>query len=269
MRTRLVGLIVLALTSTLVVPVAAEAQRRSHHVGGAVVIVGGYTSPGFWFARPAWWQPYPYPYPPYGRYPYGYGLGGHTVALRLDVDQKDAEVYVDGYYAGVVDDFDGVFQRLRITPGEHEITIFLDGYRALQERRYFNPNASMRLRLRMEPLAPGEPQDAKPVPAAPPATGRGRPEPPRAGVEPSRPERPQRPARFGTIALRIQPADAEILIDGERWQAQPGDARIAIELAPGRHKIEVRKEGYKPYVEEVLIRPDATLTLNVSLSRVP
>jgi hypothetical protein len=30
---------------------------------------------------------------------------------------RDAEVYVDGYYAGTVDDFDGTFQRLHIDTG--------------------------------------------------------------------------------------------------------------------------------------------------------
>ena len=33
------------------------------------------------------------------------------------------EVYVDGYYAGVVDNFDGRFQRLNLEPGPHQIEI--------------------------------------------------------------------------------------------------------------------------------------------------
>ena len=46
---------------------------------------------------------------------------GHTPTVRiyygdvrLMVRPRDAAVYVDGYYAGVVDDFDGVFQRLTL-----------------------------------------------------------------------------------------------------------------------------------------------------------
>ena len=53
-------------------------------------------------------------------------------SVRLDVKPKEAEVYVDGYYAGMVDDFDGTFQRLRVEPGEHEIELWLDGYRTVQ-----------------------------------------------------------------------------------------------------------------------------------------
>src|SRR6185312_3885852 len=58
-----------------------------------------------------------YPYPPYPRYPYPYyALDNLRSAVRIEVSPNDAEVYVDGYYAGIVDDFDGVFQRLRVTP---------------------------------------------------------------------------------------------------------------------------------------------------------
>ena len=32
------------------------------------------------------------------------------------VDPAEARVYVDGYYAGTVDDFDGLFQRLNVSP---------------------------------------------------------------------------------------------------------------------------------------------------------
>ena len=49
---------------------------------------------------------------------------------------RDAEVYVDGYYAGDVDDFDGTFQRLRVEPGEHEIEIYKDGFRPFRQKVY-------------------------------------------------------------------------------------------------------------------------------------
>ena len=39
--------------------------------------------------------------------------------VRVDVEPKEASVYVDGYFAGKVDEFDGAFQRLRVEPGEH------------------------------------------------------------------------------------------------------------------------------------------------------
>lgn len=54
--------------------------------------------------------------PTYGRY-VSYG------DLRLRDFPRDAEVYVDGYYAGIVDDFDGFFQRLTLEVGPHEIEV--------------------------------------------------------------------------------------------------------------------------------------------------
>jgi hypothetical protein len=77
------------------------------------------------------------------------------------------------------------------------------------------------------------------------------------------------PGRFGTLALRIQPGDAEILIDGERWETPAGGDRVAIQLAEGRHRVEVRKAGFTTYAEDVLIRRDSTLSLNVSLTGGP
>jgi hypothetical protein len=79
---------------------------------------------------------------PYGAYrSYGYassayrpnpfdsfGLNG---SLRLKVEPRDAEVYVDGYYAGIVDDFDGHFQHLDLTLGPHHIQVRATGYQAL------------------------------------------------------------------------------------------------------------------------------------------
>ena len=43
---------------------------------------------------------------------------------------------MDGYYAGIVDDFDGIFQRLNVPPGRHEITLKLEGYRTQHFKVY-------------------------------------------------------------------------------------------------------------------------------------
>lgn len=66
-----------------------------------------------------------------GYYPpetYGYDEEG---ALHLKVKPKQAQVYVDGYYAGVVDDFDGVFQKLHVEAGPHRLEFRAEGYETL------------------------------------------------------------------------------------------------------------------------------------------
>jgi hypothetical protein len=98
-------------------------------------------------------------YPP--RYPFGPGYARYESTLRVDVDPSDASVFVDGYLAGRVDDFDGIFQRLHLEPGQHEIVVYLQGHRSIRERLYFSPNASRKLTGRLEPLAPGEPDQGR------------------------------------------------------------------------------------------------------------
>jgi hypothetical protein len=48
--------------------------------------------------------------------------------LRLRVKPEHAEVFVDGYSVGLVDQFNGVFQRLHLEPGPHHIEFRADGY---------------------------------------------------------------------------------------------------------------------------------------------
>ena len=65
----------------------------------------------------------------------------------------------------------------------------------------------------------------------------------------------------------MQPADAEIVVDGQRWTPPADESRLSIELSEGRHVVEVRKAGYSVYREDVLIRNNATLNINVALTQ--
>jgi hypothetical protein len=65
----------------------------------------------------------------YGRSRYdGYGRTRDVGQLRLKVKPEHGQVYVDGYYVGDVDSFDGVFQRLTIEGGAHRVEIRAAGY---------------------------------------------------------------------------------------------------------------------------------------------
>ena len=66
-----------------------------------------------------------------GYYPYGYTpdyyfnpIPGHLYGgLRITGAPRDAQVFADGYYVGIVDDFDGIFQHLNLEAGPHHIEI--------------------------------------------------------------------------------------------------------------------------------------------------
>ena len=104
------------------------------------------------------WTPYPYAW----GYPVHYSPGSD---VRVEVTPKQAEVYVDGFYAGLADDFDGVFKRLHTTPGGHAITLRLDGYRTVTENIYTAPDHTTKLRDTLEKLRPGETSAPPPAPA--------------------------------------------------------------------------------------------------------
>jgi hypothetical protein len=90
-----------------------------------------YYDPYTWYSYdPYWSRPHHYNYySGYRRYDDYYYDSGE---LRLQVHPRHAEVYVDGYFAGHVDDFDGVFQGLRLEEGPYRIEIVAPGYETLE-----------------------------------------------------------------------------------------------------------------------------------------
>lgn len=203
--------------------------------------------------------------------PYGRGAYDLTASVRLQVSPNTADVYVDGYYAGKVDEFDGTFQRLRVEPGEHEIQLFLPGHRVYSQKVYLQPGNTFKVRHTMERLAPGEAEPEKPVGTAP--VSRGPRRDPNAGRDPRDPtDRAPRGAPAdarssgsGSVAIRVQPGDAAILIDGQKWDGAV-DERLIVQLDAGRHTIEVRKSGYRGYLTDVNVESGKTLPLNVVLA---
>lgn len=91
-----------------------------------------YLGPGAYYGySDPWFGGYPDAQDPM---PSGGGTGGGWIdegALRLKIKPRDAEVYVDGFYVGVVDDFDGMFQKLHIESGAHRIEVRAAGYEPL------------------------------------------------------------------------------------------------------------------------------------------
>jgi hypothetical protein len=84
-----------------------------------------YLYSGFYGYGPGWGYPYgPYGYGPYYRNGYAEDQGG----IRLQMNPKEAQVTVDGYFVGVIDDFDGMSQRLALEEGPHKIEITAPGF---------------------------------------------------------------------------------------------------------------------------------------------
>jgi hypothetical protein len=54
-------------------------------------------------------------------------------------------VFVDGHYAGLVDDFDGAFQALRVEQGGHKIEIRMPGFEDLELDIHVQPGRTITL----------------------------------------------------------------------------------------------------------------------------
>ena len=93
---------------------------------------GGYfNSYGYWGVGVGWpgyaYPAYGYPYPA----AYGYGYDVNTGRVRLDVQPRDAEVFIDGSFAGWVDDFDGRLLGLTLETGSYNVEIRKPGWETL------------------------------------------------------------------------------------------------------------------------------------------
>ena len=269
--------------------VAVSGGYHGHgHVHVGVGFYGGYYGFYPWFS----WGPYspywsPWFYPPYPWYGYGYPYYPQS-SVRIEVVPREAKVFVDGYFAGTVDDYDGTFQRLHVTPGKHDILIYLEGYHSLKQSFYLSPDSTYKVKGEMAKLAPNDPPEPPPPAPAPPQRqdqgdqppdpndvppfGPGGPPPPRGieaqpGGPPPSNESPMAPpnTRFGRVVVRAQPVNAEIFIDGERWLTPDSADRLVVNLAAGRHHIEIHKIGFDSFSTEVDVRPGESTPINVSL----
>lgn len=144
-------------------------ESRAYEVGsktrvhlGGITLGAGYThyaSPYYcWpYAYPYHWglmSPYLWPYYEYGSpiYPpigagsftQGYGRG----EVRLDSSEKNAEVYIDGAYAGIAQDL----RSLWLEPGAYDLELKAEGYQSYKKRIYVLSEKSLRIiaRLRSE-----------------------------------------------------------------------------------------------------------------------
>jgi PEGA domain-containing protein len=102
---------------------------------------------GYFYYNPYRWYPGVYSsYSDYGGY-YNRSFTAFDIGeLRLDVSPRDAQVFVDGYYAGIVDDYDGAFQALKLESGAYRIEISAPGYETLAFDVRITPGQRVRYR---------------------------------------------------------------------------------------------------------------------------
>jgi PEGA domain-containing protein len=121
---------------------------------------------GYFSYDPFLFSGYGYGYPGsygggYGYDPYYGGSGGYSSragqgyrevgSLRLKVKPSDAQVYIDGYFVGVIDSYDGAFQRLSVEAGPHRVELKAVGFEPVQFEVMITPGETITYKGEMKP----------------------------------------------------------------------------------------------------------------------
>ena len=114
-------LMICITAAVMMAPLAAHASR---------VIV----APAFGWGYSPYWGAYPYPYGYYGYAP-------ATGAVKFDTDVKDAEVYINGAYAGTV----GKLKTLNLRPGSYDIEVRAVGRTQFDKKVYIAAGKTLHL----------------------------------------------------------------------------------------------------------------------------
>jgi hypothetical protein len=264
-----VALVLAAPLALAMLPTAADAQQRRpapprHPVHREqAVVVRGQVFVGGYFYDPVFG---PYPWWPPGRYPRWYvPVYDSRAVLRVRVTPERAAVYVDGFYAGIVEDFDGLFEGLPLTPGGHRIVLYLEGYRTTRHNLYLRPGSTFKLRDTLVRLPAGvssdPPELVAPVPPPPPGSySEPRTPPP---LQPGSPGVTET-AGLGIVDLHVQPAGAEVTIGGHRWLSSEA-GHFIVQTPPGKQRVVVSQPGYRPFEAEIDVREGDTTIVNVVL----
>ena len=108
------------------------------------------------------WRPYYYRphfsigvyYGAGGVYDYGYTPSAYYDPIpgrvyggvRITEAPREAQVFADGYYVGLVDDFDGAFQHVNLEAGQHRIEVRAPGLPPISFDVYVQPGRTITLR---------------------------------------------------------------------------------------------------------------------------
>ncbi len=237
---------------------------------------GGYHHGGYSYYPGGWYGGYggygwPYGYGWYGGYGWPYGLGWYggygpyagtryrmvTVAvspnqnapavLETDIHPKKAHLILDGDDLGKVKYFNGNWDRLPLSPGQHKLVFAAEGYRTLRVEMEAEPGRFYRLDYRMEK---GEGEDPRSM-ALPRAAPKKAAAETNVRMEMDTGERSG--LSRGLLRIRVVPGDAAVYLDGEFLGRGEELARLhgALPVAAGVHRVEIVRPGFHSKTLEV------------------
>ncbi len=248
--------------------IAGSETIRGHRVGG------GHSTSHHGHYGGGHFSHYYYPYYPYYAYAYYYApwypvYVGHGPGfapafgyIDTDVSPKKAEVYLDGVYVGIADNFDGFPRHLSTEPGAHVITFKAEGHRTTTRKIRIPRGAIVKLDFRMiegvgedDSTLAGD-LEVEAAPATPDDT---------TDLEWEETEGP------GFVRLMVSPAGASVYLDGEFYA--PASTLMGLHgklrIESGAHFIEVVNPGYVPARKEFELAPGDRLSMTIVLEKEP
>jgi hypothetical protein len=232
---------------------------------------GGYSYyPGGWYGGYGGYG-WPYGYGWYGGFgwPYGYGwYGGYgpysgprhrmvsvavspdknaPAVLEADVHPGKARLALDGEDLGKVKYFNGNWDRLPLSPGQHKLVFTAKGYRTLRVEMEAEAGRFYRLDYRMEKGEGEDPRSMRLPRSAPSA------EPAEAKVRTELNTNEREGLSRGLLRVRVTPADTAVYLDGEFLGRGEELARLhgALPVAAGLHRLEFVRPGFRSKSVEV------------------
>ena len=246
--------------------------------------------------------PYGYGYPPYYGGEYGGGYGepayyGSRVrqsmgALDLDLKPGDTQIWLNGQYIGVADNFDGWPQYLWLEQGDYHFVFFYEGRKTIVREYHVLPGVVLDVEDRLEPGESTPPQDLFPPPTvrrderlrqneekrrrAEAQSGDWRERSEAMRREQARRDdegmatgAPGAAEDFGSLALSVEPPDASVYLDG-RFLGTADDLvrlRRGLTVDAGEHQLSVVRPGYEPQDRDFAVEPGEEVRLDVRLER--
>jgi hypothetical protein len=195
-------------------------------------------------------------------------------AVDVNIKPSHAQVFVNGFYSGVIDDFDGFPRYLWLREGGYELAFYLQGYETMVHRVVVSRRKTLRLAGEMVPGKATRPT----VPPWPSTQGAdadaGALDQPELAPEELAPEESEERAAVevdegsaARLRLDVWPADAAVYLDGtflgvgEELRALHAPLR----LEAGQHEIEVVHPRYRTKKQQLTAAAGEELELVVEL----
>ena len=236
----------------------------------------GFWSP--WFDYGWGWGKYPYRRP-VTVYISDYD-NGRVGALDLDVSPEKAQIFIDGNYVGVADEYDGFPAFLWLEQGTYDVAIYKPGYQTIFRQYSIYPGVVIDVEDRMQPGEAIHPDEhvSKSTVNRDERIRRNRER--EAAVEARKIEAVERDrppvgspmdesSEIGRMVLDIFPPDAAVYLDGIFLGTAEEVTGLTAGLVvdPGEHLLEVARPGFESREIELNVAAGERIDLTVELDR--